>query len=100
MDNNSMYNELDSMKAQMNLLKEKLDSLKQNIITKQIFKKYGINYDKWTTVDKNSFIKVAVETDVEKEKQSVIKNLEEDLTSDLWNHIPEEETEKVFSSSL
>lgn len=78
-------------------VKEKLDSLKQNILTKQIFEKQGINYEKWTTVDKNSFIKVAVETDVEKEKQSVIKNLEEDLTSDLWNHIPEEETEKVFS---
>ena len=37
MDNNSMYNELDSMKAQMNLLKEKLE--RQEIVKEQHLRK-------------------------------------------------------------
>lgn len=77
--------------------KEILDNVESNIGTKKIFKSLGIDYDKWTTVDKNSYVKVEVVTDLEKAKQSTIKNLEEDLNSDLWEKLPIEESEKIFT---
>lgn len=78
--------------------KEILDNVESNIGTKKIFKSLGIDYDKWTTVDQNSYVKVEVVTDLEKAKQSTIKNLEEDLNSDLWEKLPIEESEKIFTA--
>lgn len=79
-------------------VKEILDNVESNINTKKMFSWLNIDYDKWTTVDKNSYVKVDVITDVEKSKQATIKNLEEDLNSELWNDIPPQESEKIFTA--
>ena len=79
-------------------VKEILDNVESNIGTKKVFKSLNIDYDKWTIVDKNSYVKVDVITDLEKAKQSTIKNLEEDLNSKLWKDIPSDESTKIFTA--
>lgn len=78
--------------------KEIFNSLDQNIATKGQFESLGIDYDKWVSVDKNSYVPVLVKTDIEKAKQAAIKNLEEDLNDEILKKIPKAEIEKIFDS--
>lgn len=68
---------------------EALNTLEQNIDTKKQFEELGINYEKWSEFDPNSFYKVRVKTDLEKMKQSSIRNLEADLNDDLFKKLPQ-----------
>lgn len=77
---------------------EIFNSLEQNIKTKNQFKKLGIDYDKWVNVDKNSFVPIVVTTDVEKAKQSAVKNIEADLNDECMTKIPENEARKIFQA--
>ena len=77
-------------------VKDALNNLEQNIFTRNQFKKLGIDYDKWTTVDKNHFKTVQVELDVEEAKSAAIKNLEEDLSNITFNTLPQSELKKIF----
>lgn len=75
---------------------EIFNRLKQNIETKNQFKKLGIDYDTWVNVDKNSFVPVEVTIDIEKAKQAAIRNIEADLNDECLQKIPENETRKIF----
>jgi len=93
-DLNLIYNQIENSKG---VPKEKIfDSLTANIETKKIFKKLGIDYDKWVSVDKNSYVKVTVETDRENAKSSIIKNLEDDFNSPFWDIVPKDEFQKIL----
>lgn len=76
--------------------KEIFDTLEQNIETKKLFEERGINYEKWVTTDKNSFVPVTVKTNLEKAKQAAIKNLESDLNDPALKIIPKEHREGLF----
>lgn len=78
-------------------VKDALDNLEQNIATRNEFKKLGIDYDKWTTVDKNHFKAIRVELDAEEAKSAAIKNLEEDLSDVSFNTLPQSELKKIFA---
>ena len=69
------------------------NSLPQNKETRVMFKKLGINYKKWTTFNPESKIQISVNLNAEHTKQSIIKNLEEDLTGQLFLELPEEQRE-------
>lgn len=100
--NNVFFNNLSVLvkhvKDNINLsIEEIIDNLPQNIKTKEQFKKLGIDYDKWTKVDKNSYTRVKVQLDATEAKRSVIENLEEDLNDEMFNKIPKENSEKIFA---
>lgn len=77
---------------------EIFNELPQNIETRKIFEGHGIDYEKWVNIDKNSYVKVQVQTDLEASRQAAIKNLETDLNDELWKNIPDEEAKKVFDA--
>lgn len=79
-------------------ISEALQTLEQNKTTKKIFKKLGINYDRYITVDKNSFKKVEVSLNSDKAKQALITNLEKDFNDVLFELIPKEEKDKIFNA--
>lgn len=56
-----------------------LNELPQNKETKAIFEKNGIDYDKWVDFDKNSFISVDIETDIDASKMAAIENFKNDM---------------------
>ena len=69
---------------------EIFDNLEQNKITKQLFEKYGINYDKWVGFDKNSYVDVNIKINMDKVK-NVAKNDLDAIFSDDWYHkLPQE----------
>ena len=77
-------------------VEQALDNLPQNIETKRQYKELGIDYDKWTKVDKNSYTSVELKLNAEEAKQKAIHNLEEDLNDDLFKRIPDEVKEPIF----
>ncbi len=77
---------------------EALNGLEQNIETKRQFAELGINYDKWVNADKNSYLNVLVETDIEKAKQNAVKNLENDLNDPLFEFIPHQEKNNLYKA--
>lgn len=79
-------------------LRDAFNELPQNIETREQFEEMGIDYDKWVDVDKNSYVKVKVQTDFETAKQAAITNLETDFNDDLWKYIPKEESEKILDA--
>ena len=86
-----------TIKENPNLTVEQaLDNLPQNIETKRQYKELGIDYDKWTKVDKNSYTSVELKLNAEEAKQKAIHNLEEDLNDDLFKRIPDEVKEPIF----
>ena len=76
---------------------EAFDKMLINIVTKKQFKDLGINYDKWTKFNPESKIQKNVDLNVKDKKQFVIKNIEEDLTSEFWNNIPKNEHDNFFA---
>lgn len=97
---------LEYFKEMINIIKENPDKslkdifneLPQNIETRNQFEALGINYDKWVDVDKNSYVQVQVQTDIETAKQAAIKNLEADFNDTLWKDIPKTETAKITNA--
>ena len=77
-------------------VKDALDTLEQNIFTRNQFKKLGIDYDKWTTADKNHYKSVQVELNAEEARAAAIRNLEEDLSNNTFNTLPKEELKKIY----
>lgn len=77
---------------------EIFNELPQNIETRKMFEKRGIDYDKWVNADKNSYVKVQIQTDLEASRQAAIRNLETDLNDELWKNIPDEEAKKIFDA--
>lgn len=71
-------------------IREIMDSLDRNIHTCLALEKRGINYTRWANADKNSYIKVKIETDVNKAQKSVVLNLEKDFNDPAFDQIPEE----------
>ena len=95
----------DNMKILINVIKENpelsieqvIDKMPQNIETKKIYEKLGIDYDKWTKVDKNSYTSVEIKLDAETAKQKAIENLEEDLNDELFKKLPKKVTEPILT---
>ena len=75
---------------------EIFNKLPQNRLTKNLFKKYGLNYTNWVRYNPNSKIELEIKTDIEKQKQSAIKNLESDLNDEIFKAIPNEEKAKLI----
>lgn len=76
---------------------EAFDKMLINIVTKKQFEDLGINYDKWTKFNPESKIQKSVDLSANDKKQFVIKNIEEDLTSEFWNNIPKNEHDNFFT---
>lgn len=74
---------------------EIFNSLSQNIETKAQFKQLGLNYDNWVKFNPDSKMSITVRTDLEKQRQSAIKNLEADFNDDLFKKLPDAEIEKL-----
>lgn len=79
-------------------VKEIFDKLPQNQKTREIFERYGLDYDKWAEADKDSYMRVEISTNAEKAKQASIENLEADFNDDAFKLLPKEETEKIFNA--
>ena len=94
----------DNMKTLVETIKENpeltieqaLDRIPQNIETKNMYQELGIDYDKWTKVDKNSYTSVEIKLNAEEAKQAAIHNLEEDLNDALFKALPNEVTKPIF----
>lgn len=79
-------------------VKEIFDKLPQNQRTREIFERFGLDYDKWAEVDKDSYMRVEISTNAEKAKQAAIENLEADLNDAAFKLLPQEETAKIFNA--
>lgn len=77
---------------------EIFNQLPQNQATKNQFKKLGLNYDRWVKYNPDSYIKVIIQTDIEKQQQSAIKNLEADFNDELFKRLPETEKQQLFDA--
>lgn len=69
---------------------EIFNDLDQNKITKQLFEKFGINYDKWVNFDKESFINVNLKVDKEEVKSKAISNLKSIFNDPWYYKLPQE----------
>ena len=76
-------------------IEEIIDNMNCNVETKAIFEKLGVDYEKYTKVDKNSYTKVNIELDSSTAKLATIENLEEDLNDEMFTKIPKEEIKKL-----
>ncbi len=74
---------------------EIFNQLPQNKLTHKLFKKYRLNYTNWVRYNPNSKIELEIKTDIEKQKQSAIKNLESDINDEIFKVIPTEEKSKL-----
>lgn len=79
-------------------IREIFDELPQNIETQRQFEKYGLDYDKWVSANKDSYLVVEVEASAQKSRQAAIANLEADLNDPDFKAIPKEETDKIFNA--
>ena len=77
---------------------EIIDSLEQNIKTRRLFEENGINYARWTNVDKNSCLKATIQTDTECAQKAAVTNLENDFNDPIYLDIPENERKKLEKS--
>lgn len=77
---------------------EILDSLNQNIHTRIALEKRDIDYSRWANADKNSFVRVNIQTDVEKAKKAAVSNLEMDFNDPAFDTIPEKERKKLVDA--
>ena len=94
---NNMKTLVETIKENPNLtIEQALDRMPQNIETKNMYQELGIDYDKWTKVDKNSYTSVEIKLNAEEAKQAAIHNLEEDLNDALFKALPKEVTEPIF----
>lgn len=77
---------------------ETLNEMKQNQNTRRIFNEEKINYDKW--IDELDYLeeKVFIKTDIEQSKSDTIKNLENDLNSDIFKNLPNIEKKKLINA--
>ena len=76
---------------------EAFDRMTINSLTKTQFENEGINYDKWTKFNPESKIQKSIQFNVEDKKQFVIRNIEEDLSSEYWDKIPQKERDNLFT---
>ena len=70
-------------------IEEILDSMPQNVKTKEMLEEIGVDYEKLTKVDKNSYVAVRVKLDAEAARKKAIDSLEEDLNDELFKKLPE-----------
>ena len=74
------------------------DFLEHNIKTKEIFKNNGLDYDKWVNLDENSYIENTVTIKAEDAKQKAVKNMCDELTSNLLKKIPAKERKSLYNA--
>lgn len=87
------------IKANPTKLNEEIfDKLPQNIKTKEMFEALGINYKKWSTVDKTSSVKIEVKLSVEEARKAAIEALEKEFNHPVFLELPIEETDKIFEA--
>lgn len=79
-------------------MQEIFDELPQNIKTKEMLESFGINYDKWCQVDKNSYVEVKVELKLEESRQAAIESLEKEFNNVAFTSLPKAETDKIFEA--
>lgn len=95
--NNNFSNLINLIKEnKQSSVKEILCSLPQNIDTKKQFEALGINYDRWVSTDKNSYVRVNIQTDEQKAKQAAIKNLEADFNDTTFKKLPKDERNRLI----
>ena len=79
-------------------VKEAFDLLPQNKVTKELFTKYGLDYDRWTTPDKKLVMNINTELDRQRAETQLLQNIEEDLTNEEFDKLPEAETHRLLSA--
>ena len=79
-------------------MQEIFDELPQNIKTKEMFESFGIDYDKWCTVDKNSYVEVEVKLNLEESRQAAVEALEKEFNNVAFTSLPKAETDKIFEA--
>ena len=79
-------------------VKEVFDNLPQNIETKRQYAERGIDYEKITTPDKNSYKAVKIEVNAEKTRQDCITNLVNEFNDVAFKNLPKEETQKILNA--
>ena len=79
-------------------VKEAFDKLPQNKVTKDLFEKHGLNYDRWVTPDDDLAVTVNTELNKKRAEMKVLQSLEEDFTSINFRVIPETERLKIFNA--
>lgn len=79
-------------------VKEAFDLLPQNKITKELFTKYGLDYERWTTPDKKLVMDINTVLDRQRAETQLLQNIEEDLTNEEFKKLPEHETHRLLSA--
>ena len=75
-----------------------LDDFIHNQDTKNIFEARGIDYDKWSHYDKNSFMEESIVIKAEDAKQKAVKNMCDELTSKMLEKIPAKERKSLYKA--
>lgn len=95
--NNNFVSLINVLKTNRELtVAQALAALPQNIETKRQFDAIGIDYDKWVNVDKNSYVRVDIQTDEESAQKAAIRNLEADLNDVDFKKLPQDEQERLL----
>ena len=78
--------------------KEIFDMLPQNIKTKEMFEKLGIDYEKYCAVDESLNVTIEVQTSMEKARKSALESLENDFNDAAFMALPSEERAKIYDA--
>lgn len=79
-------------------LSELREMLKHNQQTKKLFKRKGINYQKWIKFDRNSSLLFSFETNLQEATKGVELNIVNELNGDLFKSVDKEETGKILKA--
>lgn len=71
------------------------DDIVENVDTKKIFQKNGLNYEIWTRFNPKSYLEKTVHFNKEKQEKLFISRLESAFDSEAFSYIPEIELEKI-----
>ncbi len=67
---------------------EVFNLLLQNVRTKELFEKNGLDYNKWVDFDPKSILEISVQIDMEKTMREAINNLEADFNHLAFAYLP------------
>ena len=78
-------------------VKQVLDTLPQNVDTKIVLENYGIDYDRWTQADKDSYIAVQIHSKADETRQNAITSLEAEFNNIAFTNLPAEYTHGIIT---
>ena len=78
-------------------VKQVLDTLPQNVDTKIVLENYGIDYDRWTQADKDSYIAVQIHSKADETRQNAITSLEAEFNNIAFTNLPAEYTQGIIT---